>query len=196
MRNIRYPMATLAWLALFATAAAQAHPSALPTDNNALMAGLSHPLLGWDHLAAALAVGLWAAWQRGQTLWTLPVVFLGAVAVGSVAGHSGVTLPFAQAGSSSSLLLLGLLLAFAARPPLVASVSMVALFAIFHGYAHGMQMPQGASALVYGLSLSLSTAALLALGVGLGRISWGRTSARLLRWTGGVLAAVGILSWV
>jgi len=194
MHTIRYCVGSLAGIGLLGTTVAQAHTLAM--NGNALIAGLSHPLLGWDHLVAALAVGLWAAWQRGQALWTLPLVFLGVTAVGGVTATLGLALPLAEAGISSSLLLLGLLLAFAARPPAVASVTLVALFAIFHGYAHGTALPPGASAIVYGLGLLASTTASLVLGVGLGRMSWGGLSAGLLRWTGGAIAAAGILSWV
>jgi urease accessory protein len=196
MRKIRYYKGAIAGLGLSATAAVQAHTTACGWNGDALLTGLSHPFLGWDHVVAAVAVGLWGAWQKGLPAWSLPVVFLGMGTVGGVAAHSGLTPPLAEAGIASSLLLIGLLLAFAARPPRVASVSLVALFATFVGYAHGTEIQADAPAIAYGSGMAVSTAGLLALGFGLGRLAWGHLSAKLLRWSAGAIATAGILSWM
>jgi urease accessory protein len=130
-----------------------------------LVAGLSHPLLGLDHLLAMTAVGLWAAQLGGQALWRIPLAFVTSMAAGALLGAYGLTLPGVEAGIAVSVLLLGLLIAAAARLPIAAGMGLVALFALFHGHAHGLEMPQAAAPWGYGLGMLLSTALLHGLGV-------------------------------
>lgn len=196
MQKIRYRIVAMAGIGLLAATAAHAHAPTLAGNTGTLVAGVFHPLLGWDHLLAAVAVGLLSCWQGGRAVRALPLAYVGAMAAGAAVAYSGLTLPFAGTGIALSLLLPGLLLAVAARPPRTAGLAMVASFALFHGYAHATALPQAAQSAGYVLGIAASTAALLALGVVVGRMARGASSRGWLRWTGGAIAAAGIFSWV
>jgi urease accessory protein len=193
MQYKHYLEGTVFILSLLAVPVAQAHNVAY--EGAALLAGFSHPLLGWDHLLAMLAVGLWAAQQRGRFVWRLPVVFPAMMIVGASVAGAGVVLPELETGIASSLLVLGLLLAFAVHLPFVFSVVLVGLFALFHGFAHGAEMPQTVSAVTYGLGFILATTVLQVLGVRLGLLARGALTATLLRMGGGAIAVAGVLTW-
>ncbi|PZE09341.1 protein hupE, partial [Pseudomonas sp. 57B-090624] len=127
-------------LALFLTPAlAFAHPG---HDSSGLMAGVAHPITGLDHLLAMLAVGLWAAQQQGAARWALPVTFVGTMLLGGLLGFEGLELPFMETGIAASVLALGLLVAVAVRPPMFVAVGLTALFALAHGVAHGLELPE------------------------------------------------------
>ncbi len=130
--------------------------------------GLAHPIGGLDHILAMVAVGLWAAQIGGKALWMVPGAFVLAMAGSSVIGHFGLPLPGVEQGILASDFVLGLLLLFAARLPLAVSTGIVAILAIFHGYAHGAEMPSTASGLVYGFGFIVSTAMLHLAGIGMG----------------------------
>jgi urease accessory protein len=153
--------------------------------------GLAHPFLGLDHTLAMLAVGLWAARLGGVALWRVPLAFLAAMAgsaslAGAFAGSANV-----ETAIGASVLALGLLLAFAPRLPGALSLLAVALFGAFHGYAHGVEMPQAANPWAYGFGFLCATASLHGLGLLLG-LSLGR--ARWASQVGGVtIAAAGLL---
>lgn len=132
--------------------------------------GFSHPFSGLDHILAMVAVGLWAAQIGRRALWVLPLAFPLAMAVGGFLGMGGVTLPGIENGIGASVALLGLLIALAARPALPAAIGLVALFAIFHGHAHGTELPQAASPLLYGLGFLSATALLHMFGLGIGQL--------------------------
>ena len=152
--------------------------------------GVAHPLLGLDHLLAMVAVGLWAAQIGGRALWLIPAAFVSVMAAGGAMAVAGIDLPLVEAGILGSVLVLGLLVALAPRLPFWAPAAIVGLFAIFHGHAHGTEMPENAAGLAYGLGLVLATAVLHAAGIGLG-IGATRHSALVLRAGGAVIAAVG-----
>jgi urease accessory protein len=137
-------------------------------DTHGFWHGLQHPIGGLDHILAMMSVGLWAARIGGKALWVVPSSFVVAMAGSSVLGHFGVPLPGVEQGILASDFILGLLLLFAARLPLALSAGIVGILAIFHGYAHGAEMPETALGLVYGLGFILSTAALHLTGVGIG----------------------------
>lgn len=145
---------------------AQAHVGAGGT--HAFSHGALHPLGGLDHLCAMLAVGLWAAQMGGRALWAVPLTFVGVMTLGGVAGMSGWDLPLVEPGIVLSVLLLGVLIAAAVRLPLAASMILVGLFALFHGHAHGTEMPFDASGLAYATGFVLTTAFLHAAGIGAG----------------------------
>jgi urease accessory protein len=130
--------------------------------------GLEHPISGLDHILAMVAVGLWAAQIGGRALWLVPGTFMMTMAVSSIMGHFGIPLPGVEQGILASDFMLGLLLLFAARLPLAISVGIVGILAIFHGYAHGAEMPSTASGLIYGIGFILSTAFLHLAGIGMG----------------------------
>lgn len=130
--------------ALFLTAAllpglAWAHAEA--GGHYSLFSGLSHPFLGGDHLLAMLMVGLWAAQQQGWRRALPPVVFVGFMAVGSLLAYAGLALPATESGIALSVLALGLFAAFAVRLPAIVALAVIAAFAVFHGHAHGVELP-------------------------------------------------------
>lgn len=147
--------------------------------------GFGHPFLGLDHLLAMVAVGIWAGQAGGRSLWIVPAAFVAAMAAGGALAVAGIGLPLVEAGILASVVLLGLLIAAAVRLPLPAAAAIAALFALFHGQAHGAEMPAAASPLLYGLGFLGATALLHALGV---------TAAGTVRERGMRLAGVGILS--
>lgn len=154
-----------AGLMLASTAPAFAHVN--PAEHGSFMAGLTHPMLGLDHILAMVTVGLWAAMVGGRAVWAVPGAFVAMMAAGFVFSVSGGALPFVEPVILSSVVVLGLLVALAVRLPVAVCATLVAGFAVFHGYAHGAELGN-AAALVYGAGFVTATVVLHALGVGLG----------------------------
>lgn len=150
-------------LALVAPTVASAHPAGGAAHG--FGSGFAHPFLGWDHILAMVAVGVWAGQRGGKARWVLPAAFVAAMAVGGALAFSGVGMPGVEAGILASVLVLGALIAAAARLPLVAAAAIVAGFALFHGHAHGTEMPQTLSGFAYGAGFSAATALLHGTGV-------------------------------
>jgi urease accessory protein len=148
-------------------------------DPTGFLHGLAHPISGLDHILAMVAVGLWAAQMGGKALWLVPGAFVIAMTGSSVLGHFGLPLPGVEQGILASDFILGLLLLFATRLPLSISIGIVSILAIFHGYAHGAEMPETASGLTYGIGFIISTATLhlAGIGMGLGIVGVGKASA-------------------
>lgn len=138
-----------------------------PATEGGLMHGVLHPFAGLDHLLAMIAVGLWAAQLGGRATWLVPLTFVGVMAVGGMLGMAAISLPFAEAGIVASLWILGVLIAAWVRLPLFASMSLVGMFALFHGFAHGVEMPAGSSG--YMLGVMVSTVVLHLTGIGIQR---------------------------
>jgi len=175
-------------LALFCTPAlAFAHAG---HDHSGLMAGVAHPVTGLDHLLAMLAVGLWAAQQQGRARWALPLTFVATLLLGGLLGFQGLQLPFMETGIAASVLALGLLVAVAVRPPMVVAVTMTALFALAHGVAHGLELPELASPWGYAAGFVAATAVLHAIGYALVR-PLPLAAAPLVRIAGGASAVAG-----
>lgn len=126
--------------------------------------GFLHPVGGLDHVLAMVAVGLWAGLLSGRANWALPAGFLGAMVLGFGLGAGGFGLPMVEAGILASVIILGALVAAAARFPLVVAVPLVAVFGLLHGHAHGTEMV-GQGALGYAAGFILATAALHGLGL-------------------------------
>jgi urease accessory protein len=129
------------------------------------VAGGLHPFLGLDHLLAMVAVGLWAAQLGGRALWMMPAAFVTSLVAGALLAYAGVALPAVETTVILSLLILGSLVVSAARLPIAAGMTLVGGFALFHGHAHGSELPQAANAWFYLLGFSLATALLHAAGV-------------------------------
>jgi urease accessory protein len=168
---------------------AQAHTGIAPAGG--FVAGMAHPLGGPDHLLAMAAVGIWAAQMGQRSLWAVPLAFVSMMALGGALGVSGMSLPFGAQGIVVSVLALGILIAAAVRLPLPASAAIAGLFGVFHGYAHGAEMPGNVSGMAYGLGFVLSTALLHLSGIGCGLLL--RRIAGLLpaRVAGAAIAALG-----
>lgn len=155
--------------------------------------GLLHPFSGLDHLCAMIAVGLWARQLGGRALWLVPLTFVGVMMAGGWLGMNGVPgmHNMVESGILMSLLVLGLLIATAMRPPLFASVAMVGVFALCHGYAHGAEMPHSASGMYYALGFMLSTVTLHLLGIGMATLFGNAGGQKWLRLTGVSIAVTG-----
>ena len=159
-------------------------------------AGFVHPFLGLDHLLAMVAVGLWAACLGGPARVFVPVAFVAAMAAAGLASAAGTALPLVETAIALSLIALGALLIARVRMPLAAGAALVGVFAIFHGHAHGAEIPDAASPAVYALGFVLATAILHAIGLGIGTalLGAGHTAGgRLMRVAGSGVAAAGLL---
>ena len=130
--------------------------------------GLTHPTSGLDHVCAMLAVGLWAAQMGGRSVWAVPLTFVGVMALGGALPMLGIGVPFVEQGIVLSVLLLGVLIAASVRLPLWLSSGMVGLFALWHGHAHGAEMPAFGSGIEYALGFMLATGLLHVAGIAFG----------------------------
>ena len=149
--------------------------------------GLAHPLLGLDHLFAMIAIGLWAAQQAGRARWAIPAAFVGATIAGGMLAWSGAALPQAEGAIALSVLVLGLMVATRRRWAVTAGMALAAAFALFHGYAHGLEMPYAASPAAYGAGFVLATVCLNGVGIAFSLI--GR---RAVQVAGAGIAATGL----
>lgn len=155
------------------------------------LSGVKHPASGLDHVLAMISVGLWGAQLGTPAVWLLPVTFPMVMAFGGFLGLLGIPLPGVEAGIALSAVLLGLMVAREARPPLWLAASLVAFFAIFHGHAHGSELPAGQSGLLYSIGFVVATGCLHGVGIGISlvhRWGWGRVA---LRVAGAAVAIAG-----
>jgi urease accessory protein len=159
--------------------------------SSGFMSGVMHPLFGPDHLLAMLAVGLWGSQLGNPALWLLPVTFPLVMAVGGFLGIVGVELPQVETVIAVSALVLGGMVAFAVRPPLWLAGAMVGLFGLFHGNAHGLELPEAGDPAAYALGFVLATGFIHITGIALGLLGRWPAGAQAVR-AGGVLVAVGI----
>ena len=137
-------------------------------ETGGFLHGLTHPVSGLDHICAMLAIGLWAAQTGGRSIWAVPLTFVSVMALGGMLPLLGIGLPFVEQGIALSVLLLGVLIAASVRLPLWLSGSMVGLFALWHGHAHGTEMPALASGIEYVLGFMLATVLLHVVGISFG----------------------------
>lgn len=175
---------------LLAAGAAQAHTGAGPHIHG-FMSGLTHPLSGWDHLLAMLAVGIWSAQQKQRNAWTIPLWFAGFLIAGLGIGAAGFAAIPAELGIAASLLVMGLLVAGAVRLPLAAGYALVATFAVFHGVAHGAEMPSAAQPALYGVGMLATTLTLHFTGFGAALVA---RNVWLWRAAGVAIGAVGVVA--
>lgn len=183
----RIALGTLALIALADPAAA--HEAA--GHAGGFVSGLTHPLFGWDHVIAMVAVGLWGAFLGKPAIWILPVVFPLVMALGAALGVAGVPIPQVETGIALSGVVLGLLVALAVRAPLAVAGVVVGLFAVFHGHAHGTELPAAANPFAYALGFVISTGVLHLAGIGLGFATALPRGVYAVRAAGVVIAAVG-----
>ena len=156
------------------------------------VAGIEHPIFGLDHVVAMVAVGIWGALLGPPAIWVLPITFPLVMAFGGVLGALGLPIPGVEVGIAVSAIALGCMVAFAARPSLWIAAVLVGVFAIFHGYAHGAELPPSANAITYAIGFVVATGTLHALGILLGVADRWRLGHRLLRAGGGLIAACGV----
>ena len=192
MRSVQKHRSILAVAALAVLWAQSALGHVLQGDAYGFVTGFLHPISGADHVLAMVAVGLWGAQLGAPAIWVLPLAFPLVMAMGGMLGFLGVPIPGVEYGIAASAIVLGAAVAFEVRPSLVIAVIVVGCFAIFHGHAHGTELPVGQSALLYSMGFVIATGCLHAMGIGIGTVHrrpWGR---QLLRGAGMVVGAGGI----
>ncbi len=182
-------IATLAAIATFATPAL-AHST--PGQAKGFITGFLHPLSGLDHVLAMIAVGIWGAQLKRPAIWILPVAFPLVMSFGGLLGIRGVPLPGVEIGVAASAVVLGILIAYELRPPLWVAGGIVSAFAIFHGHAHGTELPKAAAPLAYALGFVLATGLLHLSGITIGLLDWLPSGNKLLRTAGVFIAAAGL----
>jgi len=178
-----------AWLAASA-APAFAHVQAGQATGFAT--GFLHPISGLDHVLAMVAVGLWGAQLGAPAIWLLPVTFPIVMALAGFLGLLGIPLPGVEVGIAASAILLGAAVMTERRPPLYAAATLVACFAVFHGHAHGTELPPGQSGLLYSLGFVVATGSLHAIGIAIGAIHRWPAGRVALRIAGGGVGLVGV----
>ncbi len=174
-RHFSY-MAVAAILVAYASTASAHEGAGLA---GGFISGFLHPVFGWDHVVAMVAVGLWGAFLGNPSIWILPVVFPLVMAFGGALGVLGVPVPAVETGIAASAVVLGAMVAFAVRPPIWIAAVIVGVFAIFHGHAHGTELPGAANPLAYSIGFVLSTGLLHLSGIAFGM---------LVRWPAGKIA--------
>jgi urease accessory protein len=177
-------------LAAAAASPASAHQAAGAAGG--FLTGLSHPVSGPDHVVAMIAVGLWGAQLGRPALWLLPVMFPAVMACGSFLGLIGLPLPGVEVGIAASAVVLGFMVMRAARPPLAAVVLVVCVFALFHGHAHGTELPADQSGLHYSIGFVTATGLLHGVGILIGAVDRWAWGPKLLKGLGASVMVAGV----
>lgn len=186
---MKYTQSSLLLLSLLLPFAASAHT----IGGTGLVSGMTHPLIGMDHLLAMLAVGVVSSIIGGRALWVVPATFLGTMLVGGAIALVGIHLPVIEQGVALSVLVLGVMIALSKKIPLGVTMGSVALFALFHGYAHGIESPTIANPALYALGFILSTTLLHISGVLVGHYALKHsTTTTLLRYSGATMGVIGV----
>ena len=190
-RAVRHEMAWWLVVAMFLAvpAVASAHPRSGAAGG--LLSGFSHPISGWDHILAMISVGLWGAQLGVPAMWLLPVTFPMVMALGGMMGLLGIPLPGVELGVAASAIVLGAMVLSEARPRLWIAGVIVGIFAVFHGHAHGTELPAGEDGLLYSAGFVIATGCLHGVGIAIGLIhkwTWGRIA---IRAAGGFVALAG-----
>lgn len=170
-------------------------------DTSGFMHGFGHPISGLDHILAMVMVGVFAYQLGGRAMWLVPTTFVLVMAFGGALGVLGVPVPFVEVGIALSVIVLGAIVALNVKAPIAGAMGIVGLFAIFHGHAHGAEMPEDAGGIAYAAGFMIATALLHALGIALG-FAIGKAGERggrvVVQSVGGIaaLAGVGLLTGV
>jgi urease accessory protein len=155
--------------------------------------GFAHPILGADHIAAMVAVGLWGAFLGTPAIWLLPIVFPLVMALGGILGIVRVPLPGVEIGIAASALVLGAMVALAVKPHLAVAAVLVGAFAIFHGYAHGAELPDGSNAVAYSAGFVIATGLLHLCGIAIGLLTRWPAGVFAVRAAGSAIAVAGLV---
>jgi len=156
------------------------------------LTGLQHPVSGLDHVIAMLAVGLWGAQLGAPAIWLLPVVFPMMMAMGGMLGLMGIPIPGVEIGIAVSAVVLGFMVLAEARLKIQLAMVIVAFFAMFHGHAHGTELPAGQSGLIYSIGFVAATGCLHGMGIAIGLIHRWQAGRLALRGAGSIVCAAGI----
>ncbi len=190
MKTLIGSLAGVFALLLATTSVALAHTGEGVTGG--FISGVLHPIMGFDHVTAMVAVGILGAFLGRPAIWVLPVVFPLVMTIGGIMGILGVPIPGIETGIAGSSVVLGLMILLALRPPLWVASVIVGAFAIFHGHAHGTELPNAANALSYSIGFVISTGLLHLVGIGIGELIRWPTGRIIARATGGLIALAGV----
>jgi urease accessory protein len=169
---------------------ALAHITQGPTGG--FTSGFAHPLTGLDHFLAMFAVGVWGAQMGGRSVWALPVAFPLVMTIGGIAGMAGLVLPYVEIGIALSILVLGLAIACKWRPIEIVPLALIAIFALCHGYAHGVELPNAADPAAYAVGFVLATGMIHITGIVVGLLLGKPLHGWLARGVGAVIAVGGV----
>lgn len=156
------------------------------------VSGLLHPISGLDHLLAMVSVGLWGAFLGRPLIYALPMIFPGMMVVGAALGMAGIAVPPVELGIAVSVVTLGMMVLLAVRAPIPVACAIVGLFALFHGYAHGAELPSAADPIGYSAGFVLCTGFLHLVGIAFGMLGTSPAGKLALRAAGGVIALLGV----
>jgi urease accessory protein len=190
--EMRMAFARAAWLLMVAMLSLPAWAHEQAGQAAGFVTGLLHPVSGFDHVLAMVAVGLWGAQLGAPAIWLLPVTFPLVMAFGGFLGLVGVPLPGVEIGIALSAIVLGAMVATQSRPPVWVAAAAVGFFAVFHGHAHGTELPAGQSGLLYSIGFVIATGCLHATGIAIGLIHRWRQGRIALRGAGAVVTAAGV----
>jgi urease accessory protein len=161
-------------------------------ETGGFLTGIQHPVSGLDHVIAMLAVGLWGAQLGAPAVWILPVVFPMMMAMGGTLGLMGIPLPGVEVGIAVSAVVLGIMVLAEARLKIQLAMVIVAFFAVFHGHAHGTELPAGQSGLLYSIGFVAATGLLHGTGIAVGIIHRWQAGRLALRGAGSLVCASGV----
>lgn len=185
LKNSLWPVLLLLW-----PLTVSAHVE--PGQAVGFVTGLRHPWSGFDHILAMIAVGIWGAQLGAPAIWLLPVTFPMVMAFGGFLGLIGVHLPGVEFGIAASALLLGTMVCVEARPKLIWAAVLVGAFGLYHGHAHGTELPAGQSGMLYSMGFVIATGGLHAIGIALGLIHPWPAGRWALRAAGAGIAMMGL----
>lgn len=189
MMSILRPLGWLAAMALMVAGSADAHT--FGARGAGFWEGLAHPFLGPDHLLAMVSVGIWSIQTGGRRgCWRLPLAFVSVMALGAWLGHYGSPDSLLEPMIALSVIVLGALVCMALRLPVLPAMGLICTFALFHGYAHGQEIPEAASPVAYAAGFVLATLCLHGIGLGLGLLA--SRSMLVTRLGGAAIAAAGV----
>jgi urease accessory protein len=190
MGTVGLRSASTAIILVMLAQAAEAHVG--PGAGSGFWSGILHPITGWDHVVAMVAVGLWGAFLERPAIWILPVLFPLVMALGGAMGVMGVPLPHVETGIALSAVVLGLMVATAARLPLTWASLVVGVFAVFHGHAHGTELPASANPFAFALGFVVATGCLHILGILFGSLTRWKLGKFAVQTSGAVIALAGM----
>jgi urease accessory protein len=187
------PTQTRQILAILGAALLAANPALAHTGEGVggLMSGFLHPITGPDHVVAMVAVGLWGGILGAPAIWQLPIVFPVVMALAGAVGVMGIPLPGVEVGIAVSGIVLGLMVLFMVRPPIAVAATIVGVFAIFHGHAHGAELPEAANPFAYALGFVVATGLLHLAGITFGQLMHRPAGLIAVRAAGAAIAVAG-----
>jgi urease accessory protein len=156
------------------------------------LSGFEHPITGWDHVVAMVAVGLWGAFLGRPAIWILPIVFPLVMALGATMGLAGIPLPQVETGIALSAVVLGLVVALAFRAPIWVAAVLAGVFAVFHGYAHGTELPESADPFAFAAGFVIATGLLHVAGIAFGLLTKWPAGSIAVRTGGAAIALAGV----